>query len=438
MENWQLVWSYEFNEKTIDTNIWNFEVGNGHAKGIPGWGNGELEYYTDKNAFIEYGYLIIEARKEKVSDKYGTYNYTSARLTTEKKFEIKHGRIEIRAKLPKGKGIWPAIWLLGDDISEVGWPTCGEIDIMEMLGHDTRTVYGTAHGPGYSGNASIGVPYKLPEDVPDFSDAFYVFTIEWDEDEIEWYVDGKLYHVLSKDELEAKGLKWVFDHPFFLILNVAVGGYWPGYPDETTEFPQRMYIDYIRVYKDVNPAKIEDEVDDCEYEIVLKKNRTGPKVTFEKIENGAFDKPIVNDQAGKPNEWFIWEAGHYGISGARVEKYGVKDGYAYIKLANSGTATWHIQFNQWIGLKRGKTYTISFKAKADAPRPINVKILQNHDPWANYFVKTVDLTTKWQTYSFTYTHPEDADEVVQISFELGHNVPTTIYFDDIVIEPAKP
>jgi len=436
VEDWELIWSQEFDSETVDTSVWNFEIGNGHAKGIPGWGNAELEYYTDRNAFIEEGCLVIEAREEDVSDEYGSYNYTSARMTTEGKFEVKYGKIEIRAKLPTGKGIWTALWMLGSDIGKVGWPACGEIDIMEMLGHEVRTIYGTVHGPGYSGSASIGIAYELPEDGPDFSEDFHTFAIEWDEDEIEWYVDGRLYHVLSKDELEALELEWVFDHPFFLIVNVAVGGYWPGYPDETTKFPQRMYIDYIRVYEDVNPERIENEVDDCEYEVSHRK--TGPEVTFERIRNGTFAEPIVNDQANNPNEWFIWEAGMYGISAARVSQYGAEDGCAQITLANSGTDAWHIQFNQWIGLRRGKTYIVSFKAKADVPRPINVKILQNHDPWINYFAQTVDLTTEWQTFSYTYTHPEDADEIVQISFELGLHTPTTIYFDDVVVEPAGP
>ncbi len=433
VEDWQLVWSQEFDEETIDTSVWNFEIGNGHAKGIPGWGNAELEYYATDNAFIEDGCLVIEAREETVSDEYGTYDYTSARLTTEGKYEIHYGKIEIRAKLPKGQGIWPALWMLGSDIGEVGWPNCGEIDIMEMLGHDTKTIYGTAHGPGYSGGASIGVPYTDGE--TDFSEDFHVFSIEWDEDEVEWYVDGYLYHILSKDELAEMGLNWVFDHPFFLIMNVAVGGYWPGYPDETTTFPQRMYIDYIRVYEDVNPDTISGEVDDCEYELSLEEE--GPEVTYEEVNNGTFDEPIVNDQENNPDEWFIWQAGDYGISGARVSDYGVTDGYAYITIEDPGSEAWHIQFNQWIGLYPGKTYTFSFKAKADEERPINAKILQNHDPWINYFAETVNLTNEWQEFSFEYTHPEDADEVVQISFELGLHTPTTIYFDDVTIIPVE-
>ncbi|MEJ5228508.1 MAG: family 16 glycosylhydrolase [Pseudothermotoga sp.] len=300
VEDWKLIWHQEFDDTMIDRTVWNFEIGNGHVKGIPGWGNAELQYYTYKNAFIENGCLVIEAKKEKVSDQFGRYDYTSARVTTEGKFEIKYGKIEIRAKLPSGKGIWPALWMLGNDVGKVGWPTCGEIDIMEMLGHDTRTVYGTAHGPGYSGGNSIGIAYKLPENIADFSEDFHIFSVEWDEDEIEWYVDGKLYHVLSKDELEELGLNWAFNHPFFLILNVAVGGYWPGYPDETTQFPQRMLTDYIRIYEDVNLEKIEHEADDCEYELMQR--NAGPQVSFERIKNGSFDDPIVNDQTNQPDE----------------------------------------------------------------------------------------------------------------------------------------
>jgi len=427
VKSWKLVWSQEFDDGGIDPSVWNFEIGNGHAKGIPGWGNAELEYYTDKNAWVENGCLVIEARKEKISDQWGTYDYTSSRMTTEGKFEFKYGKVEIRAKLPKGKGIWPALWMLGSDIGRVGWPSCGEIDIMEMLGHDTRTVYGTAHGPGYSGGASIGRSYKLPEGVPDFSEDFHVFAIEWYEDLVKWYVDGELYHTLCKSKLEAQGLKWVFDHPFFLIVNVAVGGHWPGYPDETTQFPQRMYIDYIRVYKPVEFERVEREAE--------LEETPRPDVTFEAINNATFDSPIVNDQQNRPDEWFIWQAGDWGISPAKVSAYGVREGYAYITLSNTGTETWHIQFNQWVGLKRGKVYTITFRAKADTPRTINVKILQNHDPWINYFARTVELGTDWQIFTFEYTHPSDADEVVQISFELGKGVPTTIYFDDVYIVP---
>lgn len=264
---WQLIWGQEFEEATLDPNIWNFEIGNGHAQGIPGWGNAELQYYTDRNAFIQDGCLVIEVRAEMVRDAWGTYRYTSARMTTKKKFHIRYGRIEIRAKLPRGKGLWPALWLLGANIDQVGWPLCGEIDIMEMVGHDPRTVYGHVHGPGYSGGRSLGASYTLPPDAPGFDEAFHVFSVEWEEEEIRWYVDENLYFVfnretlarMNREELRQMGMewaypqvqiyRWVFDREFFLLMNVAVGGHWPGYPHETTSFPQRMYVDYVRVYQ---------------------------------------------------------------------------------------------------------------------------------------------------------------------------------------------
>ncbi|ACL69179.1 glycoside hydrolase family 16 [Halothermothrix orenii H 168] len=243
---WTLVWSEEFDQDEIDLSTWNFEIGNGHAEGIPGWGNNELEYYTaGDNAEIIDGKLVITARKENRRDEYGTYNYTSSRMTTEGKYEVEYGKIEVRAKLPEGQGIWPAIWMLGNDIGEVGWPACGEIDIMELLGHQPSIVYGTVHMPG----TSKGSSYSLSSGK--FSDAFHVFAIEWDKDKIEWYVDGQLYHVFNKNEIPDSS--WVFDHPFFLILNIAVGGNWPGYPDETTIFPQTMEVDYIRVYENIKP-----------------------------------------------------------------------------------------------------------------------------------------------------------------------------------------
>lgn len=266
-QEWELIWVQDFHGDTIDRNMWNFEIGNGHAQGIPGWGNNELQYYTDRNAFVEDGCLVIEAREELVRDAWGVYRYTSARLTTKGKFHIKHGRIEIRAKLPRGKGIWPAFWMLGANIDHVGWPLCGEIDIMEMLGHDPRTVYGHVHGPGYSGGRSVGRAYTLSPDGPDFSQTFHVFAVEWEEEEIRWFVNDELYFAFNKamleqmnrQELRRMGMewayprvqiyRWAFDQEFFLILNVAVGGNWPGAPDLSTSFPQRMYVDYIKVYR---------------------------------------------------------------------------------------------------------------------------------------------------------------------------------------------
>lgn len=233
-----LKWSDEFNGSILNNANWNYETGGG------GWGNNELEYYTNssKNSFItKGGYLVIEARKEVV----GTNNYTSARVQTKGKQEFKYGRMDIRAMLPKGKGVWPAIWMLGSNISTVPWPASGEIDIMELLGHEPNKVYGTMHwGNVGSGSTHIGGNYTLP--MEDFSQKFHVFTLIWDINKIEWYVDDQNFFTGNKSAVSGN---YPFDQPFFFIFNVAVGGDWPGVPDANTIFPQRMIVDYVRVFQ---------------------------------------------------------------------------------------------------------------------------------------------------------------------------------------------
>jgi beta-glucanase (GH16 family) len=231
-----LTWSDEFNGPTLNTNVWNYETGGG------GWGNNELENYTNttKNAYITHGgYLVIEARQE--SD--GTY--TSARLQTMGKKEFTYGRMDIRAKLPKTKGLWPAIWMLGSDISSTPWPACGELDIMELLGNEPNKVYGTMHwGQAGQGSTHIGDSYVLSNS--DFSDKFHVFSIVWDSVKIEWYIDNVKYFTGNKTDVTGN---YPFDKSFFFLLNVAIGGNWPGAPDASTVFPQRMIVDYVRVYQ---------------------------------------------------------------------------------------------------------------------------------------------------------------------------------------------
>ncbi len=252
VKGWNLIFDQDFSSATsINTNVWNFDIGNGEAQGIKGWGNNELEYYTNHNAYVKDGNLIIEANKEKVSDQYGTYNYTSARINTMGKFSFEYGKVVIVAKLPEGQGIWPAFWMLGDNINQVGWPACGEIDIMEMLGNNPAKVYGTAHGP-ISGGVGIGQSYTLPSGT--FSDSYHTFTFIWNKDAMGWYVDDHLYFFLTKSYVKSHygAQDWVYDHPFFLIINLAVGGNWPGNPDSSTVFPQKIYIKSIKVYQAQN------------------------------------------------------------------------------------------------------------------------------------------------------------------------------------------
>jgi beta-glucanase (GH16 family) len=244
-----LVWSDEFDGPAgalVDATKWVGETG-GH-----GWGNDELQYYTDRarNAHLSGdGALLIVAQRESFAGPAGPpREYTSARLKTQRRFEQAYGRFEARIQVPHGQGIWPAFWMLGADIDAAGWPACGEIDVMENIGREPAIVHGTLHGPGYSGAQGPSAAFTLPAGRR-FADAAHEFAVEWDREPaaIRWYVDGQLYHTRTPADLPA-GARWVFDHPFFLLLNVAVGGRWPGSPDATTELPQTMRVEYVRVY----------------------------------------------------------------------------------------------------------------------------------------------------------------------------------------------
>jgi hypothetical protein len=232
-----LAWSDEFTANYINSNNWSYDTGGS------GWGNNELEYYTNsnKNAFATSGYLVIEARKETM----GTNNYTSARMISKDKKTFTYGRIDFRAKLPKGQGVWPALWMLGNNIGTTPWPACGEIDIMELLGHEAQKTYGTIHW-GAAGGASthIGGNYSLPSLT--FNDKFHLFSLKWEADKMTFLIDDMVYFTANKSQVNGN---YPFDKPFFFIMNVAVGGNWPGNPDATTVFPQRMIVDYVRVFQ---------------------------------------------------------------------------------------------------------------------------------------------------------------------------------------------
>src|SRR5689334_13672050 len=247
---WTLVWSDEFDGaagSSFDQAKWVAEVGGG------GWGNQEREYYTTRPENIALdgsGHLVITARAEPATTSlscwYGSCRYTSARIKTKGRFAQTYGRFEARIRIPRGQGLWPAFWMLGDNIDAVGWPKSGEIDIMENIGREPNMVHGTMHGPGYSGASGIGGPYTLASGA--FADDFHTYAVEWMPGLITWFVDDTKYFQVTPTSIPSTA-KWVFDHPFFLLLNVAVGGGWPNDPDATTTFPQQMVVDYVRVYK---------------------------------------------------------------------------------------------------------------------------------------------------------------------------------------------
>jgi len=230
----------------IDESIWNYEIGDGTDNGLPaGWGNNELQYYTDRpeNIKVEGGMLHITALQESFQGA----AYTSARITTKGKVEQQFGRIEARMQLPWGQGLWPAFWMLGSNIDVVEWPQCGEIDIMEYRGQDPSTLIGTVHGPGYSAGESVGKEYVLSNDR--FDTGFHIFGIEWGPEYINFYVDDVLYNQITPDDVDGE---WVFDNSFYMLLNLAVGGGFVGPVGPDTVFPQTLLVDYVRVYSGSN------------------------------------------------------------------------------------------------------------------------------------------------------------------------------------------
>ncbi|MBV42854.1 MAG: hypothetical protein CL834_07460 [Crocinitomicaceae bacterium] len=231
-----LVWSDEFNGTAVDTQNWTYDLGNN------GWGNNEWQNYTNStaNSSVANGHLTITAREN------GS-NYTSARLKTQGLQDFQFGRIDIRAKLPEGQGIWPALWMLGINITNGGWPQCGEIDIMEMVGHEASTVHGTAHwGSEWSSHQYSGSSITLPNG-EHFSETFHLFSVDWQPNSITWYMDNQEYYSISPNQMN--GQPYPFNAPFFFIMNIAVGGDWPGYPDASTTFPQEMIVDCVRVFQ---------------------------------------------------------------------------------------------------------------------------------------------------------------------------------------------
>jgi len=240
---WKLAWSDEFNgpaNTPPDASKWGYDLGHN----TDGWGNHELEAYTNSIENVHQdgqGHLVIRALKDAAGD------YTSGRLITKGKFTTTYGKIEARIKIPYGQGVWPAFWSMGADIDTVQWPNCGEIDIMENIGKEPGILHGSVHGPGYSDGHSLTGTHALPKGEK-LSDNFHVYGMVWTKESIEFLFDGRAYFKATPASVPS-GSKWIFNKPFFLLLNLAVGGDWPGSPDSSTIFPREMLVDYVRVYE---------------------------------------------------------------------------------------------------------------------------------------------------------------------------------------------
>jgi len=392
---WKLVWSDEFDGPQIDTSKWNFIVGGG------GFGNKEKQFYTDRkeNAYIKDGKLVIKV----VEEPYKGESYTSAKLTTENKGDWLYGKFEIRARLPEGKGLWPAIWMMpsGYNINYGNWPVCGEIDIMEYLGHDTRTIYGTLHygePHTHKGNA-----YHISKG-KSFSEDFHIFTVEWDPDQFRWYCDGNYYGYQSQWFTSSPGADYPapFDQKFFLQINVAVGGTWPGYPDSTTQLPQYMFVDYVRVYEY-----------DGEYPKYKKPAKDDIKPKRKPLRSGNY---IYNGNFSKKDKY--WSTATY--NGGKAEFKIIKKAMN-IQIERSGPDDWSVQlFQEPVMAQKGKTYKVKFDAESDRERTITVGVLLNKEPWTTYSGRrTIKLKPKKKTYSFTYKMRHKTDKQAKLEFNLG-------------------
>ncbi len=290
-QEYQLIWSDEFDGSQLDNSKWEHQIGNGSG----GWGNNEKQYYRAENSVVNNGYLTITAKKEN----YNNFSYTSSRIRTINKGDWKYGKFEMRAKMPIGKGIWPAFWMMPTESVYGGWAASGEIDIMEYLGHDTKKVYGTIHyGGSWPNNKSSGGSYSLTSG--GFNDDFHTFTLIWEERKMEWFVDGIFYSTKTNWNTAGHSFPAPFDQKFHFILNLAVGGNWPGYPDETTVFPQEYVIDYVRVYQTITG------IDDEKYiqnDFLLSQNYPNPfngqTIINYKVSKTSYVKLILTDMLGR-------------------------------------------------------------------------------------------------------------------------------------------
>lgn len=414
-DDWNLVWSDEFDGNEINMDNWSYDVPtNGR------W-NGEIQSYTENNAFIKDGSLILEAREEDITEEDGqTYNYSSAKLITQGKQKWTYGKVEIKAKMPTGQGIWPAIWMMPEDEPFYGtWPVSGEIDIMELLGHEPDIIHGTVHfGEPHQ---QIQGTYTLA-DGQTFADDYYIYSIEWEPGEIRWYINGQLYHTANDwftkdgDNADAYTYPAPFDQDFFLIMNISVGGGWPGNPDETTVFPQQMAVDYVRVYE-------KDEYPVHEKPVSEETNQgRAPLEDGNYVYNGSFnmDDPAVAGVEGVPNTdyWTFSQAGGANASLA------VTNDALDVQIESGGNVEHGVQLLQApIHLVKGATYRASFRAKAETERPLKVKIGADGDrSWKDYAAQDpFTITSSWEDYSFEFTMEDATDVKARYEFNMGLN-----------------
>lgn len=416
IDDYTLLWNDEFTGSSLNKDLWNYEP---HE---PGWTNNELQEYTtsEDNVFLRDGKLVLKAIK--TTQDSGKDYYTSGKVTTQNKGDFTYGKIVVSAKAPEGKGLWPAIWMMPKDESFYGqWPKCGEIDIMEVLGSNVSTAYGTVHyGEPHAEQQGT---YVLSEGT--FADSFHEYSVEWEPGEMRFYIDGNLYHTVNdwftavsgEDE---KPYPAPFNQPFFVQLNLAVGGNWPGDPDANTDFNKAEFeVDYVRVYQK------------AEYDTNVKK----PEKVFRKalddgnfIYNGDFaESEDLNDDINW--KFLLFENGEGSAE--------IKDNMMVITSQNDGDVDYSVQLVQpELPILKGKKYKVSFDAYADEDRDIIVCISAPSAGWIRYLPDTTQtITTDWQTYSYEFTMTEKDDSNGRLEFNLGNRGSVaTVYLRNVRVE----
>ncbi len=376
-DNYELVWSDEFNGNSLDTNTWNYEIGTGSW----GWGNNEQQYYTDRNIKVSNGTMKITAKRED----YGGMKYTSSRITTKNKKNFKYGKIEARIKMPKFKGVWPAFWMLGANQDSVGWPKCGEIDIVEAI-NDENLVYGTLHwfhDPG-NNNADSGSSVAVANRTE-----YHVYGVEWTADKLRWYVDGKVYRTMDVSNDSFSEVR----KEYFVIFNMAIGGQWPGYDIDETAFPATMEVDWVRAYK-----KVEETT--TKY--------TGPMITV--------TEDAVETCSEKWGSYFgsDWA----GASGTSKSTDKAVTG-ATMNITSIGNSQWGVQqYLKGLHYYPGRTYNFSFTMTSDVDKRVFVKVAGDGDE--QIFGEYIDLKAR-VPYNFSrqVTLSEDMEGVLDLYFGMG-------------------
>lgn len=415
-DGYNLLWNDEFNGKALDESVWNYEP---HA---PGWTNEELQEYTTStdNVFVRDGKLVLKAIKTQTDS--GDDYYTSGKVTTQNKKDFMYGKVCVSAKVPEGQGLWPAIWMMPTDESYYGqWPKCGEIDIMEVLGNDTSVSYGTLHYG--EPHAEQQETYKL--DGTTFSDDFHEFSVEWEPGEFRYYVDGNHYFTVNDwftavEGEDDKPYPAPFNQTFFVQLNLAVGGTWPGNPDETTDFDKAEFeIDYVRVFQkdsyDTNVTKPE---------MVFKEaDETGNYVT-----NGNFAEA---EDLADDVDWTFYLAN--GGAGSAT----IHDGLIEIVTESAGSVDYSVQiFQPNIPMIKGQKYKLSFDAYASEDRKIIICVSAPTAGWVRYFPDTkLDVTTEPKTFEFEFEMTQKTDNNGRVEFNLGNLDSTaTVYITNVRVE----